>query len=171
MKRHVSKYEYDECSKYLDKNIYVDNLIICGNDTNKLEELYLESNKRLDEGGYILRSWNSNAGILQEKFQRDEKGVSEPSEMKILGYDYATVQDKYSVASGMDSSSAVVSKRTILAKAASKFDPLGLTQPVLVRAKLILQKLWKLGFDWDQSISDELKEEWEGISRDLDGLS
>ena len=36
------------------------------------------------------------------------------------------------------------------------FNPLGLVAPFVLRATLILQELWRLGFDWDKPISGPL---------------
>ena len=41
----------------------------------------------------------------------------------------------------------IVSKRTILSQTAQLYDPLGLLAPVIVLAKMKLQKLWELKLD------------------------
>ena len=54
-------------------------------------------------------------------------------------------------------------KRCILKQISTIFDPLGLVAPFVLRAKLILQELWRHGFDWDQPISGPLlasREAW-----------
>lgn len=40
------------------------------------------------------------------------------------------------------------------------FDPLGLISPVLINAKLILQELWQLQLNWDETIPMELEYKW-----------
>lgn len=49
-------------------------------------------------------------------------------------------------------SSASHTKRSILASIARIFDPLGLLTPVLITAKILMQSLWKLKIDWDESL-------------------
>ncbi|XP_037298955.1 uncharacterized protein LOC119190681 [Manduca sexta] len=42
----------------------------------------------------------------------------------------------------------------------SLFDPLGLVSPITVRAKQLLQEVWRRGTDWDDPIDDELSAAW-----------
>lgn len=37
------------------------------------------------------------------------------------------------------------------------FDPLGFISPVTIRAKILLQRLWREDLDWDMPVSEELK--------------
>ena len=58
-------------------------------------------------------------------------------------------------------------KRGSLKQISTIFDPLGLVAPSVLRAKSILQKLWRLGFDWDKAISGPLLGAWEAWKADL----
>jgi len=51
-------------------------------------------------------------------------------------------------------------KRTILARIAVIFDPLGLLGPSVIIAKLLMQRLWRAKIDWDESIPNELHTLW-----------
>ena len=48
-------------------------------------------------------------------------------------------------------------KRRILAKAGKIFDPLNFLIPVTILNRVFLQKLWKLNYDWDVLLNDELQ--------------
>ena len=39
------------------------------------------------------------------------------------------------------------------------FDPIGILQPLVINLKILFQKVCKEKFDWDEIISEELKEE------------
>ena len=55
-------------------------------------------------------------------------------------------------------------KRNVLKKTASLFDPLGLLAPFTVKAKLYLQQAWLEVLDWDDDLPDKLKmEELHGL--------
>lgn len=58
------------------------------------------------------------------------------------------------------SETSACTKRSILSCIAQIFDPLGLLRPVIVTAKIIIQKLWKLRIDWDESLPSEIYTEW-----------
>ena len=49
-----------------------------------------------------------------------------------------------------------MTKRNVLRKIATVFDPLGFICPIVVLAKILLQELWTRGHDWDEQIQDEL---------------
>ena len=52
-------------------------------------------------------------------------------------------------------------KRNILKILAMFFDPIGILQPLVMYLRILCQKVCKEKFDWDEVISEELKEEWE----------
>jgi len=51
-------------------------------------------------------------------------------------------------------------RRKMLSLIASLFDPTGFLAPYLVRAKILLQKVWQCGIGWDDVLPSELLEEW-----------
>ena len=58
-------------------------------------------------------------------------------------------------------------KRSITSIIAQIFDPLGLAGPAIVAAKVILQRLWSLRLDWDESLPQELHTIWERVYNNL----
>lgn len=60
-----------------------------------------------------------------------------------------------------------VTKRTILSSIAKIFDPLGLLGPVAITAKIIMQQLWQLQLDWDESLPIKIHTEWNTFINDL----
>jgi len=50
-------------------------------------------------------------------------------------------------------------KREVLKDSSKLFNPLGITSPVSVHAKLFMQKLWHLHVDWDEPLDAVVKEE------------
>ena len=68
--------------------------------------------------------------------------------------------------------SQLVTKRGILSRVSSIFDPLGLLAPWVLIAKCLLQNIWKNGFDWDEPITDEnLKNAWQTWTTELPKLN
>lgn len=61
-------------------------------------------------------------------------------------------------------------KRAVLSALARLFDPLGWIAPVVVTAKLIMQRLWAARCDWDEPIPDLLYHEWQTYISQLPGL-
>ena len=68
---------------------------------------------------------------------------------------------------------ALWSRKTLLRCVASCFDPLGLTAPILIRGKILLQQAWKEGGGWNTPLGDELSraaEEWWGEVETIEQL-
>nr|XP_046466158.1 uncharacterized protein LOC124211294 [Neodiprion pinetum] len=60
--------------------------------------------------------------------------------------------------------------KTLKTLVAKIFDPLGLLQPVIVTAKLIMQQLWKLELAWDETLPANIHTEWVDFSSHLSEL-
>ncbi|XP_023289985.1 uncharacterized protein LOC105696715, partial [Orussus abietinus] len=54
---------------------------------------------------------------------------------------------------------------------AQLFDPLGLLGPVIVKAKIIMQQLWKLNSGWDESVPQSFHSAWENYRSQLPVLN
>ena len=51
-------------------------------------------------------------------------------------------------------------KRNVLRKVATNFDPLGFVCPYVIMAKILLQELWMRGYDRDDEVQDEISIGW-----------
>lgn len=60
-----------------------------------------------------------------------------------------------------------MSKREVLRTIMRIFDPLGLISCFIIKGRVILQEIWREGFDWDEPISEQLKIQWLEFVRDL----
>ncbi|XP_071056457.1 uncharacterized protein [Onthophagus taurus] len=60
-----------------------------------------------------------------------------------------------------------MTKRHILSRIATIYDPLGLLSPIIVRAIIFMQQLWQLNIDWDTNISEELQDIWTNFINSL----
>lgn len=167
---HLKQYENDIVNKILQDNMYVDNLFFTSNNLPILEKMYEVCYRRMIAGGFELRSWNSNSSELQQQFEADGRGVAHLSDCeKVLGYLYNTEKDKLKLAE-YKPKDGTLTKRNILSCLASIFDPLGLTMPVLVKGKLLLQRLWQSKVDWDEPLNKDISNEWNKINEDFSKL-
>lgn len=123
-------------------------------------------------GGFELRSWFSNSPKLNDKFQVDCKNTSHDSELeKILGYNYSPVSDTLKLTNLDLDKNYEFTKRSVLALVSRVFDPLGLYNPVTIRGRIFIQKLWRAKVTWDEPLSSSYKQEWDSITSDLSSLS
>lgn len=77
------------------------------------------------------------------------------SEMKALGIQWNKFEDEiaYKVVDNFDTK---VTKRSILGSSARLFYPIGLIGPVIVTAKILMQKLWQCSVSWDESVPQNI---------------
>lgn len=96
---------------------------------------------------------NLNRSIKSDYLIKDDQGC------KTLGTLWNSVTDdlKYTTTSNNCSS---FTKRIILSIISKTFDPLGLIGPVIVRAKLFMQRLWQLKQGWDEPVPDSFLNAW-----------
>lgn len=40
------------------------------------------------------------------------------------------------------------------------FDPIGLIAPILVKAKILMKKVWSIEVGWDDILPQDLRQEW-----------
>ena len=67
-------------------------------------------------------------------------------------------------------SETLPTKRSVLSRMAQYYDPLGLTNGVLVSSKIFMRKLWENKLEWDAPLTGDLAKEWTAISKDLSRL-
>ena len=171
LKYHADKYAEDEFSKILKENLYVDNMLVTSNDINFLKKVYTETQRRLEEGGFTLRSWNSNSKELQS-IMTDQGNISPHgnSYEKVLGMKYMLEFDSLQVSEFQLDASANT-KRAVLSQISKVFDPLGLYLPVSNKGKFLMRELWAAKLEWDDVIPDETLKKWFLHCTDLNSLA
>ena len=96
-----------------------------------------------------------------------ELQISEGQEpvVKTLGISWNSVEDTSTtcISTAKVSGELHLTKRNVLRKIATIFDPLGFVGPFVVKAKILLQEVWSRGYGWDDTIQDDIAgriEEW-----------
>ena len=170
LKHHVKNYPNDVCSQVLNRFLYVDNLIYTHYDREVLKDVYAKSVDRLNEGGFELRSWNSNDASLTDLFHSDGRGVSHSEEVeKVLGYSYNIANDSLSL-NDFNLDCDRLTKRKLLSLTSKVFDPLSLYSPVTVKSRLFLRQTWISQLGWDDFLPEELNFQCLKHFRDLEKL-
>ena len=109
-----------------------------------------------------LRQWTSNSAALNRKAQEDNTEAAQTT--KILGLSWNSTCDMLSLSrEKMIRETENIkrpTKRSALSFASKLFDPLGFVEPITVKAKIMIQDLWKQNISWDEDLSNEQKEQW-----------
>ncbi|XP_039297948.1 uncharacterized protein LOC120354644 [Nilaparvata lugens] len=163
------------------EDFYVDDLISGSSSLSSAIELAHQLLTTLNKGNFELRKWLSNSSELLSTIPAHliETATSRPlsdsndSVVKALGLIWNSTADQLTISSNI---SKVVhqtsfTKRQLLSCISSIFDPLGLISPIVIRPKLLFQKLWLHKLDWDQKLPSELLTEWLSILHDLPNIA
>ena len=121
-----------------------------------------------------LRKWRTSSAALRATIP-DELLETEStllittpsSHHKALGVHWDTGHDTLHVATPQLDAGATPTKRQVLSDMARIFYVLGLFTPVTITWKILLQKVWLLGLDWDDMLPSELVEIWRSWRQQL----
>ena len=156
------------------RDFYVDDLLT-GADTQQ-EACFIRDElvQLLKKGGFILRKWASNDPTLVSdnlgNFTSTHMSLDPDSTVKTLGLQWNCREDCFSYSVDACSPLKKPTKRLILSRISKLFDPLGLLGPVILKAKLMIQILWKAGVSWDESVPFEVNTMWNEYQKQLSTL-
>lgn len=149
---------YSDAARAIKEGFYVDDLLYGTNDVDSARRLRKDLQTILEQAGFILRKWLSNDQRVFTNVDQNntlvEHFISSKDESKTLGVYWHTKQDVLFYVINIKNTR--VTKRSILSTIAQIFDPLGLVGPCIVHAKVILQMLWKINVDWDESLPNDI---------------
>lgn len=161
----LNSVEFPVVSKIIKDCFFMDDLL-AGADTIE-EALYikLKITDILASANLPIRKFLSNKSeILTDVSNTSSSYFTVPlgdrENAKALGISWNSLSDVIQYNISIKSNVTRITKRTILSEVAQLYDPLGLLSPLIVKGKLIIQKLWQLRLAWDESIPQELHTEW-----------
>ncbi|XP_054276868.1 uncharacterized protein LOC128995865 [Macrosteles quadrilineatus] len=152
--------QYPLASDVVLNSTFVDDILTGGDSLEKTKKVKTELISLLESGGFQLRKWSSNSQELlqdvpshhQELIFRDDK-LENPS-IKVLGLKWNPISDVFSYEVHVEQ--LPTTKRSLLSQVSKVYDPLGLITPVVLWAKCLIQKIWTLGLDWDQTLPTDI---------------
>ena len=124
-------------------------------------ELYEELSQLWKLGNMHARKWLSNSAEVLENIPVEDRAkeidlsVDDLPSVKTLGLMWRAKEDVFTYNKLPLEKEFEFTKRNLLRKIASLFDPLGFLSPYITEAKLIMQDVWLSGVTWDERLLDE----------------
>ncbi|GFW72669.1 integrase catalytic domain-containing protein [Trichonephila clavipes] len=167
--------KYPLAASAVSADIFMDDLISGCSSISSAKQLKQELISLFSGADMQLHNWFSNCIELLSNFDVSDGDVSLPipDETKALGLLWGPQKDTlaFSVSSIADvSDSCTTTKRSVPSATARIFDPLGLISPVVTKAKLVMQELWRLKLDWDDSLPIHLETQWKRFVKSLSAI-
>ena len=131
-------------------SFYVDNCVASVSSRSELECFVRESIDVMAAGGFDLRGWESS-GDSNTQERTSVLGISWNKSKDTLSINPSILDIKIP---------GKITKRVILSATNKIFDPVGVTCPVVLQSKILLQKLCEEKIGWDTEIKDSLKNEF-----------
>ena len=156
-------HQFPRASLVLRHDFYVDDALTGADTKEEVLSIRKELTDLLQSAGFNIRGWASNdPDILrglseQDKCRKLQLGDSQTLKTLEVFWDSQVDAILYSVNTLADLPRLI--KRSIRSVIARIYDPLGLLAPVIIRAKIILQRVWSLKINWDESLPADLHSE------------
>ena len=151
------------------QSTYMDDSLDSVEEDEKGVELYHQLNALWAKAGMHARKWVSNSATVMAAIPEDDRATevnirdSKDTVTTTLGLQWNSTDDVLAVPATPVPEDYPITKRSVLKKIATVFDPLGLVSPFVVQAKIMLQELWNRGYDWDEEVQDEVANRPSGL--------
>lgn len=161
-----------QVSEVIQHDFYVDDLITGASSEEDLVHICKGVTKQLESAQFHLRKWHSNRNQLISKIidteNNDDKflNLSNNEYSKTLGLLWSCKEDMLLYTVNIKENPNIT-KRLILSVMSQVFDPLGLINPCVLMAKIMLQKLWASKITWDETVPAEIQTLWKKFTNSL----
>ncbi|XP_037811311.1 uncharacterized protein LOC119603370 [Lucilia sericata] len=157
---------YPKGSNILRHFMYVDD-VLAGEHT--ISESIVSRNElilSLQSAGFSLRKWTSNCReILQEipsehLLCEDFLEFDDKSTAKTLGIRWNALSDSFYFTAKPFPETQKWTKREVLSQIARLFDTAGWLSPCVILAKILMQRIWIEGTEWDEVLTPDSLSQW-----------
>ncbi|CAH2102097.1 unnamed protein product [Euphydryas editha] len=165
---------YPLAAKITLQDYYVDDLLTGGDTEDEVVEIYNQMTKLMKCGGFQLQKWCTNSRKLSDHIVQENQGqyqsfvFKDNNIVKVLGISWVKASDNFEYTYNCpETEDQIITKRKVLSDIARLYDPMGWIAPVIVVAKIFIQKLWKSGLNWDDILLPDLQKEWRKFKSEL----
>ncbi|XP_050555621.1 uncharacterized protein LOC118273288 [Spodoptera frugiperda] len=159
-------------------DFYMDDLMTGCQTIEEGVEIYKQISELLKRGGFPLQKWASNNKELLRLIEDGQQIPQTQGNMelktdaisKILGLTWDKDNDEFVYIIQLNELDLPVTKRKVISDIARLFDPLGWLAPIIITAKVFIQRIWMTGIEWDAQLPAPLLKEWLDFRKNLCNL-
>ncbi|XP_055589277.1 uncharacterized protein LOC129741562 [Uranotaenia lowii] len=168
--------EFPDAAEAIIKHHYVDDWLDSVDTVQEACKLAADVEYVQSQGGFKIHNWLSNSPQFLEQIGErdlaDTKNLNlDRSTERVLGMLWRRSDDVFIFSLNNNLSVVHPTKREVLRAVMSVFDPLGLLAFFIVHGKIIIQDIWKTKTNWDEKITEELRDRWIQWTEQFEKLS
>ncbi|XP_055633852.1 uncharacterized protein LOC129774177 [Toxorhynchites rutilus septentrionalis] len=179
----LPKIDLPNCSRGAQKDFYVDDFLSGADTVESAIQIRQEMTAMLSAAGFPLKKWASNSPEVLVDIPEEDLAfvpyhdLQDDQSVSTLGLIWDPRIDMMSFKVQLPLPASVLTKRKIMSYVAQIFDPFGLVGPIIVIAKLFMQRLWALkteagdSYEWDCPLPPRLQSKWKEFHETLDTIA
>lgn len=158
--------EYPLAAEAVKNSFHMDDLMPSVEMVETAKEMRQQLTELGDKVGFHIRKWISQKPEViidipeADRATKVDLQKKEFPVTKTLGVVWIVQEDKFSFSFVPPPDELVLTKRNVLKKTASIYDPFGFLTPFVVRATMLIQEAWIAALRWDEELPDHFKTEW-----------
>lgn len=155
------------------RDFYIDDLLSGADSDDSAATLHNEMNSMLAKGGFELAKWATNSEHLRSRLQGNEQLVTidkDAADSSVLGLRWNPADDVFKYKISTTNQNEKITKRRVVSNIAKLYDPNGYVSPVIITAKILIQKLWQSECTWDGKVPCSLAKEYRNFMCELTQL-
>ncbi|GFS55166.1 integrase catalytic domain-containing protein [Trichonephila clavipes] len=167
------KVEFPDAADVICNDSYMDDILSGESTLEGAIKLQTRLSQLLQRGGFELHKWVSNSPELLKDLSAssyvfDKEFQDAPAKTLGMLWDPKVDCPTYKV---KISDKVNFSKRDVLSEIARLYDPLGLIGPIVTKAKIFIEELWKIKLDWSEQLPPDAMEEWMNFYQKLSKIN
>lgn len=168
--------KFQRAARAIERDFYMDDCATGADSEEEARTLCAEMTQQLSNGSFVLDKWHSNGTkVVPESAMQTSEAVElgEFHDTTILGLRWLPATDEltFKFRPQPPEEEQKMTKRDILSQIAQLFDPNGYLGPVIVAAKIIMQRIWKPQIGWNSRVPDEIGHDWMQFQSQLPALA
>lgn len=165
--------EYPQAAHIIKNDFYMDDGITGAKSKTCAINLAKEVKFVLSKSGFELCKFRSNCKELVRALEGDEAAsvlFDDKGQTSVLGLKWLTTTDEFTYIVKNSEIEEELTKRLILSKIGQLYDPNGFIAPVITRAKILMQTIWKANINWDCALPKSIEKEWNALWKTIKHL-
>jgi transposase InsO family protein len=180
------KEEFPAAAKAIKDRFYVDDYLDSTPTEDEAVQLINDVTLVQSKAGFEVCNWVANSPrvlktipphLIAKELSDLELDESELPDGRVLGMWWSPTEDNFRfrlnfhrVTPAIANGTETPTKRQVLRLVMSVFDPLGFLAHLIIKAKILLQEIWRSEIGWDDLVPEDLDRKWKAWIAELQGI-